>query len=325
MYSLTKTLLLLSTLLITNACSYIDFSNFKKEYNKLYSDNKIDENHFKTYCNNVEFIDNFNSQNNSYELGINQFTDLNHKEFKSYNSNNLINIKNKSHNHIILEKPDSILESFDWRDQGKVTNVKDQGQCGSCWAFSALGSLESTYAIHSPSHNLYNLSEQELVDCSSKDEGCDGGLMDDAFQYIMDNGICSYKRYPYIAEDNKCSKANCSRVVNISRFVDVKPNSETQLLYALLINPISVAIDASDPSFQSYKRGIYNGSCSTTLDHGVTLIGYGYDTVWDSKYWIIKNSWATTWGDNGYMYMLRDIEDTSGLCGIAMDASYPIV
>ena len=142
----------------------------------------------------------------------------------------------------------------------------------------------------------------------------------------MNNSLCTNLSYPYIANDSNCIIDQCEPVVHISNYSDVYPNNETLLKYAVAIQPVSIAIQANKRSFQMYQSGIYNDpSCGFQLDHGVLVVGYGYDEQYDMKYWIIKNSWGPSWGENGYIRILRDSDDTRGLCGIAMDPSYPIV
>jgi KDEL-tailed cysteine endopeptidase len=307
---------------IVSGCTMGDFDNFKQVYNKTYFNDTINSNRYDIYCKNVNYITDFNKQNNSFVLGINKFTDLTNEEFNS--RNRYIPSSKKANLNYKLITATSVPKSLDWRDYNKVTTIKDQGQCGSCWAFSAIGSLEGVNAISTG--NLYNLSEQELVDCSTTNNGCGGGFMDNAFKYMMENGSCLYDKYPYIGSDGKCTANKCKSVVNVSHYIDVLPNSETQLLYSLLRNPISVAIDASDGSFQFYKHGIYNfTNASPQLDHGVVLVGFGRDTIYNMEYWIVKNSWGVDWGDSGYIYMLRNIDSDHGMCGIAMDPSYPVV
>jgi C1A family cysteine protease len=190
-----------------------------------------------------------------------------------------------------------------------------------------VASLESVNAIHG-NHHLYNLSEQELVDCSTSygNFGCGGGLMDNAFKFMMKSGVALYTEYPYNASDGSCNKSECKSMVNVTGYSDVPQNNETQLMMAVSKNPVSVAIDASDPTFQFYKSGVYNVSdCYNQLDHGVTAVGYGRDEVYNVDYWIVKNSWNVSWGNDGYIYMLRNYEQPEGMCGIAMDASYPLV
>jgi cathepsin L len=258
-------------------------------------------------------------------MGVNKYTDLSHKEFIA-----VMNGWKKTTNstggstylspNIKLNLPDTV----DWRDKGYVTPIKDQSQCGSCWAFSTTGSLEGQN--FRKTGNLVSLSEQNLVDCSTSfgNEGCNGGLMDNAFKYIKsNNGIDTEESYPYEGKDDKCRYKAEDKGASDTGFVDVTSGDESKLQEAVAtVGPVSVAIDASNPSFQSYKKGIYDeAACSSeNLDHGVLAVGYG--TLNGVDYWLVKNSWGTTWGDEGYIYMSRN---KGNQCGIATAASYPTV
>ena len=269
---------------------------------------------------NRDFITKHNSENHSYIVGENRFINMTYNdEFTKMNHfNNDINSTN-----IIVEFDDLYKNSVDWRKKFKVSSVKNQESCGGCWAFSSVGAVESAWAIK---HNtLYNLSEQELIDCSSENNGCEGGSMDLAFQYIIENGLCSNISYPYTAEDGQCQN-DCKSLVQISNYSDIIQNEEKMLMRAVQHQPVSVAIQANKRSFQMYQSGIYSDQdCGFELDHGVLLIGYGYDKKYDMDYWIVKNSWSDSWGENGYIRIQRNINDSRGLCGIAMDPSIPIV
>jgi C1A family cysteine protease len=288
--------------------NYIDYLKlFQKDFNY---DN------FLTFKNNVQLIEKHNNQNHSYELEINELSD------KKISFTNILyqpsNTTYKGDNVNV-----TVPFSIDWRQKDIITNVKNQGHCGSCWSFSATGSIEAIHAISTG--NLLNISEQQLVDCSGNygNQGCNGGSMDNAFKYVIDNGLCSEKEYPYTGQEEQCQE--CKNVVNISDFKDVVPNNEEILKKVVYQQPVSVAIQANLPSFQAYKTGVYSDpSCGKQLDHGVLIVGYGHDFFHNMDYWIVKNSWGPHWGEKGYIRIQRNIDQDSGLCGIAMQPSIPI-
>lgn len=227
-----------------------------------------------------------------------------------------------------------VPESVNWVEKGAVTPVKNQGQCGSCWSFSTTGALEGAYFIKNG--KLLSFSEQELVDCDNfknggKDHGCNGGLMDNAFKWIEKNdGLCLEEDYQYVSGETKtagtCDKS-CSPVEGsvIIDYYDVPPSSDSDMMYALSKQPVSVAIQADQKDFQLYKSGVFTGECGTKLDHGVLLVGYGSEENGD--YYLLKNSWGETWGDGGYIKLGRGSEFNSGngQCGVLMQGSYPEV
>jgi len=295
--------------------NHTDYITFTEKYNKNY-----DFNNYLIFKDNLNYINDMNSKNLTYDLEVNFFTD---KEFNMPE----INKKDECHN-CFTETNDIIPDSIDWRQKNAVTHVKNQGECGDCWAFSSTGSIEGAWAIKH--HHLYNLSEQMLTDCSRNygNNGCMGGLMDNAFKYVIDNGgLCNEKEYPYIGNDSICIKNQCNPVVKINRYADVKPNDEEILKSAVAMGPVSVAIQANVSSFRFYKSGVYQDpECGDQLDHGVLAVGYGTDQDQNLDYWIVKNSWSPEWGDEGYIKILRNYDQSdSGMCGIASQPSFPIV
>jgi len=264
----------------------------------------------------------------TYWLGMNKFAAMTVDEFvKAMNGYNVTMRGERTQDrHTFRFNPrlGDLPDTVDWRDKGYVTPIKDQGQCGSCWAFSATGSLEGqTFA---KTKTLPSLSEQNLVDCSTKqgNQGCNGGLMDQAFEYIkVNNGIDTESSYPYEARDGTCRFKAADVGATDTGFTDITSKDESALQQAVAtVGPISVAIDASHASFQLYKKGVYHEAlCSQTrLDHGVLAVGYGTDAGKD--YWLVKNSWGEGWGDKGYIMMTRNKKNN---CGIATAASYPLV
>jgi len=308
------------------ACSYSEledsykneFYKFISTYNKKYTPEEYDS-RYQIFKDNLNFISEHNCKNimnNRYKLDINDFADKTFEEYKTFLSPTNKNFDNIVHHYSINSQ-----ESLDWRSSNNpaelvaVTNVKNQGQCGSCWSFSAAAATEGAWAISG--HPLVSLSEQQLVDCSSQNNGCDGGEMDLAFQYIEQYGLCSYSSYPYTAEQGTCQ--HCKSVASLTGFIDVPSGNETALFEQLQYGPVSVAIEADQSSFQFYSSGVFDGPCGTNLDHGVTLVGYGTDESSNLDYWIVKNSWGDSWGENGYIRLARG----QNMCGISLGASRP--
>jgi cathepsin L len=306
------------------------WQDFKQTHGKTYGTVEEETARFNIFVDNHLYVQEhnkgFQAGLHTFELGINQFADMTNEEFRTL-MNGYRRKSPKVTSQVFQSQSNDLPASVDWRTKGYVTAVKDQGQCGSCWSFSATGSLEGQN--FKKTGKLVSLSEQNLVDCSQKfgNEGCNGGLMDDAFAYIKsNNGLDTEASYPYTARDGKCHFNAANVGAKDTGFVDVKSGDESALEEAIAtIGPISVAIDASKRSFQLYKKGVYYEpkckSAQEDLDHGVLAVGYG-TTDDGQKYYIVKNSWAATWGDQGYLLMSRERNNN---CGIATDASYPTV
>ncbi|KAJ0836494.1 putative chymopapain protein [Helianthus annuus] len=301
------------------------FESWVVKHNKLYE--SLDEklHRFEIFMDNLKHIDETNKKVSNYWLGLNEFADMSHQEFKDKFlglKGELPERKDESAEEFSYRDFVDLPKSVDWRKKGAVVPVKNQGQCGSCWAFSTVAAVEGINQI--VTGNLTELSEQELIDCDTTfNNGCNGGLMDYAFAYIMRNGgLRKEEEYPYIMSEGTCDdKKDVSEKVTISGYHDVPRNNEDSLLKALANQPISVAIEASGRDFQFYSGGVFDGHCGTELDHGVAAVGYGSTKGLD--YIIVRNSWGPKWGEKGYIRMRRNTGKPHGMCGLYMMASYP--
>ncbi|XP_054713118.1 procathepsin L-like [Uloborus diversus] len=331
-------LLLLLTCAVWVAQAYVseldlfkeEWELFKLQFNKLYEEME-DAFRMKVFLENKHKIAHhnrlFQQGKKSYKLDMNKFGDMLHHEFVATVNGFKRNYAESLSNGSTFLTPANLHApaSVDWRQEGYVTPVKDQGQCGSCWSFSATGALEGQH--FRKTGKLVSLSEQNLIDCSTKygNEGCNGGLMDQAFEYIEYNhGIDSEESYPYKAKQGRCHYKKQDRGATDTGFIDIPSGDETKLMEAVAsVGPVSVAIDASHETFQFYKTGVYDEmECNNeTLDHGVLVVGYGTSDRGED-YWIVKNSWGTSWGEEGYIRMSRNKDNQ---CGIATSASYPLV
>jgi hypothetical protein len=296
------------------------FTAWVNEYGKSYETSEF-FNRFNIFKSNLDIIREHNAKNESWTMGMNEFGDMSWEEFKAIYVGGTKPVPReylRSKNYPAETGPRSFPAALDWRQKGAVTAVKNQGQCGSCWAFSTTGSVEGAHAISTG--NLVSLSEQQLMDCSSSygNNGCNGGLMDDAFEYIIKNGgICSEASYPYKGQVGTCH--SCTDVATISSYVDNPSGNENNLMTLIQVGPVSIAIEADQSAFQFYSGGVFSAACGHNLDHGVLIVGYG--TLNSKAYWIVKNSWGASWGMQGYILMVQGKDE----CGLALAASQPRV
>jgi len=312
------------------------FEAWMKEFEKEYESKEEHEKRLEIFKANKAFVEKHNAEHaegkHGHWVGLNHLADLTKEEYKQmlgYKSNLLSArppVDAESWEYAKVEAKKDV----DWVAAGAVTPVKNQGQCGSCWAFSTTGSVEGANFV--ATGKLVSVSEQELVSCSHNgNQGCSGGLMDNAFQWIVTNkGLDTETDYKYTAGAGvaaKCSaKKEKKHVVAIDAFKDVPPNAEKELEKAVTMQPVSVAIEADHQSFQLYKGGVFSAKdCGTALDHGVLVVGYGFDSKskGHKHFWKIKNSWGPAWGEEGYIRISKGGGAAAGQCGVAMQPSYP--
>lgn len=288
------------------------FATFLSEHNKVYEGDEV-QYRFSVFKSTMDNINEHNKGNHSWTMGINQFSDLTPTEFEKIYLG-YIHRPNSNKNYADLSGLPT-ANDIDWTTKGAVTPIKDQAQCGSCWAFSTTGSTEGANFLGKG--ELKSLSEQQLVDCSGSygNQGCNGGLMDNAFKYYLGKGkgATLEASYPYTARDGTC-KSGLTVAVTISKYADVPAKSESGLKTAVTNAPVSIAVDAR--KWQSYSTGIFSGcGALVQLDHGVLAVGY------TDSYWKVKNSWGTGWGESGFIRIVTDKNE----CGISNAASWPTV
>jgi len=301
-----------------------DFDEFRRIFGKIYTAEEEVERR-RIFNTNVKYINDFNAKGTAtYTLGVNQFADMTNEEYREKMLMKKRTVTHKKHPFKLSPSTEGLPSTVDWRQKGAVTPVKNQGQCGSCWSFSTTGTIEGINQIKTG--NLVSLSEKNLMDCSylEGNMACNGGIPTSAMTYvILNGGIDTEESYPYSPESSDtCSYDASNKGASINLYVTVLWFDESALQTATAQQPVSVCIDASHNSFQFYQSGVYyEPNCSEfSLDHAVLSIGYG--TYNGTDYWLVKNSWGTTWGLNGYIMMARNQGNN---CGIATDASYPVI
>ena len=310
-----RVVLLVLAALPLSLASSPSFAEWVSAHGKRYSSREELVLRRSIYASNVAFIDAHNALNASWSMAVNAFSDLSGDEFKAAYTGGY---RAAGARPATLFAPPKMAPpaDVDWRTKGAVTAVKDQGGCGSCWAFSATGAIEGAYFISSK--KLVSLSEQQVMSCDSKD-GCGGGNMQSAFEWVIKNkGQCSEREYPYKAKNEPC-RGNCTKEGFIKSYEGVASKDEAALVAAIAGRPVAVAIEADQASFQHYRSGVMTGACGTKLDHGVLAVGYTAEGS------IIKNSWGAGWGDKGYITLARGkYNGDEGQCGVQIDPSFPV-
>lgn len=285
-----------------------DFITYVVNHGKSYATKEEYEYRLSIFSEKSVEINRLNSMNGSATYGHNQFSDMSGEEIKkSLGDSDHIDIPYSS----VISFPKADASAVDWRAKGAVHAIKNQGHCGSCWAFSAVSVMESAHFL--ATGNMPSLSEQELVDCEPKSNGCNGGLSAYGFQYAMNVGMVSEDEYPYTAVTGTCNNSVLNGGVKVTDWQWVVRQSADELKNAIAKQPVSVSIQADQPVFHQYTSGIISGTdCGTSLDHAIVAVGYGSENGMD--YYIVRNSWGTSWGENGYVRIA--IEEGKGVCGI---------
>jgi len=298
------------------------FTAWKVKYNKQYSTVEEESTRFDNFKLTLDRITSRNAQSSNAVFGLTKYSDMSPEEFKS----TLLGYIQPEESYdvgVLPSRPIEVPQTLDWRTQNKVTPVKNQEQCGSCWAFSTVENIESMYCMKNNMDctQLAPLSVQEIVDCDTTDAGCDGGDPPTAYAFVMsEGGLEDDSDYPYTAADGTCNFQSNLVKVTITNWQYATQNSDESTMQSNLVawGPLSICVDAEP--WQDYTGGVLMASdCSNQLDHCVQLVGY--DMTQSTPFWIVRNSWGTDWGESGYI-RLQYGQDT---CGCADEATSAII
>jgi C1A family cysteine protease len=311
-----KTFALAAIIASASAMSQIEseFLGFITKFGKSYKSMAEYEMRLTNFAINHSVIHAHNATESSYKLGLNKMSDWTEEEYK-----NILTYKSEGEKTIVDAEVNPLGYSpVNWVTEGCISPIKDQGQCGSCWAFSTQAMMENASCIST--QKLQSFSEQELVDCVKLCNGCNGGLQSYAFRYLETHAEMSEASYGYTAKDGTCKYSSSSNTgVNCTGWANVTPGSPDAMKAQLAKSALAVAIQADKRVFQSYTSGVFTStSCGTTLDHATNVVGWGTESGMD--YWLMRNSWGTSWGEAGYMKL--EIVSGNGICGIQMDPQY---
>lgn len=305
------------------------FEEFKHRFHKRYATLEDEEARYEAFKRNVDIVKASNSKGQSYTLELNAFADQTPEDFAQSHGLPRVEINRSqwsglpnlgTHRYGASALPSSV----DWRDHGAVTAVKNQHQCGACWAFSAIAAVEGAWSIATKGKQLLTLSEQQVVDCGPFSPACKGGNSPGAWVYLHKAPLCTEGSYTYKAAQDTCHSDKCIVAIPLGGILGYKPverNNEMALMEAVAQQPVTVSIDA-DGTFQFYKSGVFASSCGHQLDHSILAVGFGREGSQD--YWLCKNSWGSSWGEGGFVRILRGKPGT-GECGIRLDGAYPVV
>lgn len=303
------------------------FEAWRGQFGKSYSNSDDDyQKALNAFESNDNLIASHNALETSWKLGHNHFSDLLPVVFRQRLMRNKSSVPLAPVATELLEATAEPPAAVDWVAKGAVTPVKDQANCGSCWAFGTTGAIEGAYQI--TTGHLVSLSEQNLVSCSfNGDAGCGGGEQSDGLCWVYHNGgICTEADYPYVSgggKDGYACNTTCKKAVTVSGYKAVPKGNENALMQAILLGPVTIGIDAAADAFMLYRSGVLDGKCGNELDHAVLIVGYGTataNTEANKPYWKIKNSWNTDWGEKGYLRVVRGKNE----CGVADGALYPV-